>query len=54
MELCSEGHEEICYEGRNCPCCELIGEKEILENKLTDKETEVDSLKAEIEELDKE
>lgn len=23
MNLCSEGHDEICYEGRRCPVCEL-------------------------------
>jgi hypothetical protein len=24
MNLCSEGHNEVCYEGHNCPCCDLI------------------------------
>jgi len=24
MNLCSEGHEEICYEARTCPLCETI------------------------------
>lgn len=24
MNLCSDGHEEVCYEGRNCPSCELV------------------------------
>ena len=27
MNLCSSGHDEICYEGRNCPVCVLISEK---------------------------
>ena len=24
MNLCSEGHDEVCYDGRNCPVCELL------------------------------
>jgi len=24
MELCSDNHQEICYEGRYCPACELL------------------------------
>jgi DNA repair exonuclease SbcCD ATPase subunit len=33
MNLCSSKHDEICYEGRECPVCELIKEhvKEIQE-----------------------
>ncbi len=23
MEICSEGHEEVCYEGKFCPACEM-------------------------------
>ena len=23
MKLCSNGHDEICYDARECPCCEL-------------------------------
>ena len=26
MILCSEGHEEVCYEGRTCPACDAIKE----------------------------
>lgn len=26
MNLCSEGHDEICYEGKYCPACEIIKE----------------------------
>ena len=28
MNLCSENHEEVCYEGRVCPACEVISEYE--------------------------
>jgi len=31
MNLCSEGHEEVCYEGRICPACDL---KEDYESKI--------------------
>jgi ribosome recycling factor len=23
MNLCSNIHDEVCYEGRNCPACEM-------------------------------
>ena len=26
MELCSSGHDEVCYDGRKCPACELYEE----------------------------
>jgi hypothetical protein len=25
MNICSNNHDEVCYEGRICPCCELLG-----------------------------
>lgn len=24
MKLCSEGHEDVCYEGKLCPACAAI------------------------------
>ena len=27
MWLCSNNHEEICYEARKCPACEIIAER---------------------------
>ena len=41
MNLCSRGHEEVCYEGRNCPVCELIDE-------IEEKNAEIDSLNNDI------
>lgn len=36
MNLCSDTHDEVCFEGRECPACEVI-------NKLTkDLEAAVD------------
>jgi hypothetical protein len=26
MTLCSDNHDEVCYEGRYCPACELFQE----------------------------
>lgn len=60
MNLCSDGHEEVAHEGRDCPVCtiiaehkeaidELKGEKEEKENKL---EQVQDELKLVQEELD--
>ena len=30
MDLCSKGHEEICYEGRICPVCDKIDDLNLL------------------------
>jgi transcription initiation factor IIE alpha subunit len=26
MNLCSDGHDEVCHEGKDCPACEIKGE----------------------------
>lgn len=44
MNLCSDGHDEICFEGRHCPACSLIQEIEKLEK-------EVDCLKESCDDL---
>jgi len=41
MNLCSDGHIEVCYEERNCPACELL-------DQIRELEKEVESLKDEI------
>ena len=33
MKLCDDGHDEVCFEGRDCPAC-LI--KEELEKEIAD------------------
>lgn len=30
MTLCDNGHDEVCYESRDCPMCELLAEIEDL------------------------
>lgn len=42
MNLCSDEHDEICYEGRKCPACAVIKEKQ----------EEIDSLEAQVEKLE--
>lgn len=34
MNLCSEGHEEVCFEGRDCPVCEAIETADSLQSDL--------------------
>ena len=41
MTLCSEGHDEVCYEERDCPMCKLLEENKILT-------AEIENLKEEI------
>lgn len=46
MNLCSSGHEEICYESRQCPVCEIIADKN---REIEDKQSTIDRLKEELE-----
>jgi hypothetical protein len=34
MNLCSDGHEEICYESKECPACEFKEEVEELKDEI--------------------
>lgn len=34
MNLCNDGHEEVCYEGRKCPACEIASDKDRVIEKL--------------------
>lgn len=45
MELCSDGHREICFISGDCPACNLIKEKSDLE------EDEIYNLKETIENM---
>lgn len=36
MNLCSYGHEEVCYEFRKCPVCEAKEEIKLLTEQLKD------------------
>ncbi len=47
MYLCNDKHDEICYDQRNCPACELL-------KKISDQEDKISDLKKEIEKLQEE
>jgi len=42
MDICSSGHDEICFEGRKCPLCELIKEIEDLQAIIDSEKREED------------
>ncbi len=44
MNLCSDNYEEVCYEGKKCPCCKLF-------EKVGELEDEIDGLNEEIRNL---
>jgi len=48
MNLCSEGHEEICYCGNLCPACQL---NEELTDMQTEYESRINELLSEIDQL---
>lgn len=50
MNICSTGHEEICFEGRKCPFCDELATKEAEINRLNE---DIHDLKNEIRDLQK-
>lgn len=55
MKLCSKNHEEVCYESRDCPACELADAHETTISKMLDYESGLENrigeLEGEIEEV---
>ena len=49
MNLCSNGHEEVCYEAGECPCCEAIQEKQ---SDINDRDAKIEDLKAQVDDLE--
>lgn len=49
MNLCSDKHDEVAYEGRRCPVCILIEEHR---DEVRELDVKVDALKAEVEVLE--
>ena len=41
MDLCSAGHDEICYDSHNCPLCETIKDRDAEIAGLNDDVTEL-------------
>lgn len=58
MNLCSSGHDEVCYEGNKCPVCDLIGihkdEVNDMEKGIAEKNTEITDLEKQVEKLEDE
>jgi hypothetical protein len=44
MNLCSDGHDEVCFDQRNCPVCDVL-------KTMSDMEDEIYALKETIGEL---
>ena len=45
MNLCDDGHDEVCYEVGNCPACELKSQIESLEGDIDDLKEQIANLK---------
>jgi hypothetical protein len=43
VNLCSDGHDEVCFDGRICPVCATIKEKDETIESLQDKVSELQS-----------
>jgi hypothetical protein len=48
MNLCSDGHDEVCYTGRLCPVCDV---SENLNNMIIDKDETIRVMQKEINDL---
>lgn len=49
MNLCNEGHDEVCFDGRVCPCYYKMEEIKTLESEIADLKKERDDLKDQLE-----
>ena len=54
MNLCSDGHDEIAYEGRDCPFCDLQNELNDTKNELDDTKSELAQVQEQLDEVQKE
>jgi len=55
MNLCSDEHQEICFEGRTCPLCESLEAHDAdvtsLDNRLDEAKETIENLEQQIEDL---
>ena len=55
MNLCSDDHQEICYEGRTCPLCDTLASHDddvtSLGNRLDEAKDTIKNLEQEIDDL---
>lgn len=52
MNLCSDGHDEVCYSERYCPCCIIIRDLDIAEDTVKELREEVKILEYQVKELE--
>lgn len=48
MNLCSDNHEEICFEGRVCPACDIAKERDEAQDELAKAEKQIDELQSQL------
>lgn len=46
MNLCSNNHDEVCYETRHCPACALHDEQSNLEKEIEKRDLEINDLQS--------
>jgi len=44
MDLCSDDHDEVCYEGRICPACSLRDDLDQEIEQLNDRVSELEQM----------
>ena len=44
MTLCDDGHDEVCFESRNCPVCAVMEERDKIQERLDDAKAEIEAL----------
>lgn len=51
MNLCSVSHDELCYEGKTCPACDLKVDSDYWEEEVRKRDKEIEELKEKIDSL---
>lgn len=54
MEMCSDGHDEIVHDERNCPLCEALEELNDHHQTIEMRDNRIEELESKIEDLEKE
>lgn len=49
MNLCSYGHDEVCYDGRECPVCGEMEDIKIANCRIAELEQDISKLEDELE-----
>lgn len=51
LRLCDDGHDEVCYQGKDCPVCALLAEVKELKSNEQENLDQIDDLKIEASDL---